>query len=283
VRPRKRVDQACTECSKRHRRCEKDVGAAKCKRCTKHDTECIFGSAAESPTSPNYPDSPQESPRPLHHGEDSRSPGDQASRPSHGQGGSGSAARYAGQLPATSRPGSGVPDMRHQSGQPQPPYAQWAGNTGTSTAGYPSSNYPYSPTAGQGPRVSSDPARSMANAPTQGRPDQPPNYNLYETTGGRRSGPSFPNREWSQTSQYQPPGAVGGMPLNPGAATGLPPGSREPMPYSPNTYYTPNTQPYPGYPQAPGSAYGGSNFHNSSTGAQPGPYNDGNNYRWQPQ
>jgi len=46
VRPRKRVDQACSECSKHHRKCEPEPGKAKCKRCAKNDAECSFTKGA---------------------------------------------------------------------------------------------------------------------------------------------------------------------------------------------------------------------------------------------
>lgn len=42
ARPRRRVDQACTECSKHHRKCDRREGQASCARCLKAGIQCIF-------------------------------------------------------------------------------------------------------------------------------------------------------------------------------------------------------------------------------------------------
>lgn len=66
ARPRKRVDQACTECSKHHRKCERRENETSCARCKKTGIPCIFtgrnGPAQSPEPADQYSDvSPRES------------------------------------------------------------------------------------------------------------------------------------------------------------------------------------------------------------------------------
>ncbi|KLO10142.1 hypothetical protein SCHPADRAFT_531350 [Schizopora paradoxa] len=62
ARLRKRAEQACTECSKHHRKCETDEGKSRCKRCDKNNIDCSFSARvspsdhdSDSPTARGFP------------------------------------------------------------------------------------------------------------------------------------------------------------------------------------------------------------------------------------